>query len=61
MAARALIREADLTRVLRTAKKLGMDVRVELLPDRVIVTTGSTIAAEPANDLDSRLDAFGAR
>lgn len=52
MTARALVREADLARVLRTAKKVGVDVRVELLPDRVIVTTGKAAAGQGTNSLD---------
>ena len=58
MSARALIREADLTRVLRAAKKVGLDVRVELLPGRVIVTTGAANSDEASEDIDSRLEEF---
>ena len=52
MTARAFIREADLARVLRVAKKVGVDVRVELAPDRIIVTTGKSAEAHSSNPLD---------
>jgi len=53
----ALIREADLARVLRVAKKVGVDVRVEMEAGRVIVTTGKAAAMPATNSLD---EMFGA-
>lgn len=56
MTARANVREADLARVLRTLKKVGVDARIEIEPGRMIVTTGRAAIAPSANPLD---DMFG--
>ncbi len=56
MATRALIREADLARVLRTAKKVGIDVRVEIEPGRIVVTTGKTASNGSTNPLDDMFE-----
>jgi len=56
MAAPALIREADLMRILHASKKAGVEVRVEIEPGRVIVTTGKAASAPSTNPLD---DMFG--
>ena len=37
MSARALFKQADLTRALRAAEKAGVPVRVEIEPGRMIV------------------------
>lgn len=52
MSARANVREADLARVLRTLKKVGMDARIEIEPGRMIVTTGRAASAPSTNPLD---------
>ncbi len=52
MSARALIRQADLARVLRAAEKVGIPVRVEIEPSRIVVTTGRGIVPAGANTLD---------
>ncbi len=52
MSARALIKQADLTRVLRAAEKVGIPVRVEIEPGRIIVTTGAGGVPVGANSLD---------
>ena len=52
MSARALIKQADLTRVLRAAEKVGIPVRVEIEPGRIIVTTGAGVVPPGANSLD---------
>ena len=52
MSARALVRQADLTRILRVAAKVGIPVRVEIEPGRIIVTTGVGGVPAGANSLD---------
>jgi hypothetical protein len=52
MSARALIRQADLDRVLRVAAKVGIPVRIEIEPGRIIVTTGAGVVPAGANSLD---------
>jgi hypothetical protein len=52
MSARALIKQADLTRVLRAAEKVGIPVRVEIEPGRIIVTTGAGVVPAGGNSLD---------
>lgn len=57
MTARALFKEADLTRTLRAAEKAKVLVRVEIEPGRMVVTMmGSKVADAGANVLD---DMFG--
>ena len=48
----ALIREADLARIFRAAKKAGVEVQVDIAPDQVRVTTGRTAKAANSNGLD---------
>lgn len=52
MSARAMIRQADLARVLRAAEKVGIPVRVEIEPGRIVVTTGRDIVPAGGNSLD---------
>ena len=52
MSARALIKQADLDRVLRVAAKVGIPVRIEIEPGRIIVTTGAGVVPAGANSLD---------
>jgi hypothetical protein len=52
MSARALVRQADLARVLRAAAKVGIPVRVEIEPGRIIVTTGAGVVPAGASSLD---------
>ncbi len=52
MSARALVRQADLARVFRAAAKVGIPVRVEIEPGRIIVTTGAGVVPAGANSLD---------
>ncbi len=56
MSARANVREADLARVLRTLKKVGMDARIEIEPGRITLVTGRAATAPSTNPLD---DMFG--
>jgi hypothetical protein len=55
MSARALFREADLTRALRAASKAGVPVRVEIEPGRmtVIPVTGPTAPARSVDEMFS--------
>ncbi len=52
MTAKAVFREADLTRALRAAKKVGIGVRVEIEPGRMVVTTTKDRASAGGNPLD---------
>lgn len=53
MSARALFREADLTRALRAASKAGVSVRVEIEPGRmtVVPVIGSTGPARSVDEM----------
>lgn len=53
MSARALFRQADLTRALRAAEKAGVPVRVEIESGRMIVTSIDAKLPVDGNTLDA--------
>lgn len=63
MAARALIREADLRRWAKIAREEGVAIQSRIDPAGGVTIRMSAAQAElvaPTDDLDARLDAYGA-
>ncbi|HEX8553989.1 MAG TPA: hypothetical protein VF695_04715 [Sphingomonas sp.] len=53
MSARALFKQADLTRALKAAERAGVPVRIDIEPGRMIVTPIDAKASSTGNTLDA--------